>query len=314
VPPIKALYVYNSNPAAVCPNQELVLRGLSRDDLFTVVHEQVLTDTTDYADLVLPATTSMEHTDLYKSYGHLYLQLAEPVIAPEGEARSNWEVFRLLARALGLGDPHFAKTEAELIRDALGADHPAVRGITYERLSEERSVRLAVGRPYLPFAAGAPTPSGKVEFYSERLAAQGLPPLPTHVPLVEGPENGALARRFPLQLIVPPNKFFLNSSFSQSDRLRQRQRAPTVLLNPEDATARGIADGELVRVYNDRGEAQFVAVLTDDTRLGVVVVEGIWWHKFSPGGRGVNVLTSDRVTDLGGGPALHSNLVEVAGF
>jgi anaerobic selenocysteine-containing dehydrogenase len=254
----------------------------------------------------------MEHTDLYKSYGHLYLQLAEPVIRPEGEAKSNWEVFRLLARALGLNDPHFGKTEAQLIREILDVNHPALEGITYPRLRDERSVRLNVGRPYLPFADGAPTPSGKVEFYSEQLAAQGVQALPTYVPLSEGPENRELAHRFPLQLIVPPNKFFLNSSFGQSELLRRREKKPTVLLHPDDASARGIADGELVRIYNDRGAARFVAVLTDDTRPGVAVIEGIWWHKFSPGGRGVNVLTSDRVADLGGGPALHSNLVEIA--
>ncbi|MFQ5520264.1 MAG: molybdopterin-dependent oxidoreductase [Candidatus Methylomirabilia bacterium] len=311
-PPIKALYVYNSNPASVCPNQGLVLEGFQREDLFTVVHEQMFTDTTDYADLVLPATTSMEHADLYKSYGHLYLQLAEPLIAPQGEARSNWEVFRLLAHAVGLADPYFEKSEEELIRELLEVTHPAVQEITYERLKQERSVRLDVGRPYLPFADGAPTPSGKVEFYSEQLAAQGLPALPTYIPLTEGPGNAELTKRYPLQLIVPPNKFFLNSSFSQSELLRRRQKGPTVLLHPEDAFARGISGGELVRVYNDRGAAQFVAVLTEDTRAGVAVIEGIWWHKFSPGGFGVNVLTSDRVTDLGGGPALHSNLVEIS--
>jgi anaerobic selenocysteine-containing dehydrogenase len=311
-PPVKALYIYNSNPASVCPNQELVLKGFAREDLFTVVHEQMLTDTTDYADIVLPATTSMEHLDLYRSYGHLYLQLAEPVIPPEGEAKSNWEVFRLLARAMGLKDPHFEKSEETLIREALASDDQAVKGITYERLKAERSVRINVGRPYMPFADGAPTPSGKVEFYSEWMAKQGLPALPTYVPLQEGPENAELPRRYPLQLIVPPNRFFLNSSFSQSELLRRRQKAPTVFLHPEDARARGIKDGDPVKVWNDRGAAQFVAGVTDDTRSGVAVIEGIWWHKFQPGGRGVNVLTSDRVTDLGGGPVFHSNLVEIA--
>ncbi|MBI4588901.1 MAG: molybdopterin oxidoreductase family protein [Candidatus Rokubacteria bacterium] len=311
-PPIRALYVYNSNPASVCPNQGLVLKGLEREDLFTVVHEQMLTDTTDYADIVLPATTSMEHVDLYKSYGHLYLQLAEPVIRPEGEARSNWDVIRLLAWAMGVKDPHFEKSEAALIREVLASDHPALEGITYERLKAEGSVRLGVGRPYMPFADGAPTPSGKVELYSERLAAQGFPPLPTYTPLQEGPESAELFCRFPLQLIVPPNRFFLNSSFSQSELLRKRQKAPVVFLNPEDAAARGIVGGEPVKVWNDRGAAQFVATLTDDTRPGVAVVEGIWWRKFQPGGRGVNVLTSDRVADLGGGPAFHSNLVEIS--
>jgi anaerobic selenocysteine-containing dehydrogenase len=311
-PPVKALYVYNSNPASVVPNQELVLRGLAREDLFTVVHEQHLTDTTDYADIVLPATTSMEHADLYKSFGHLYLQLAEPVIEPVGESRSNWRVVRHLARAMGLSDPHFSKDEPALVREVLASGDPSVAGITHDRLREERSVRLNVGRPYLPFADGAPTPSGKVEFVSESMAREGLPSLPTWVPLVEGPENEELARRFPLQCIVPPNRFFLNSSFSQSDMLRRRQRGPSVFLHPEDARPRGIAEGDAVVVRSARGEARFTATLTDDTRPGLAVIEGIWWSKHQAGRRGVNVITDDRLADMGGGPALHSNLVQVA--
>lgn len=311
-PPVKALYVYNSNPAAVLPNQELALRGLGREDLFTVVHEQHLTDTTDYADIVLPATTSMEHVDLYKSYGHLYLQLAEPVIPPEGEARSNWRVTRRLAKAMGLADPHFDKDEATLAREVLASGDHSVAGITYERLEGERVVRLSVGRPYMPFANGAPTPSGRVEFVSESLAREGLPPLPTWTPLVEGPDNPEAARRYPLQCLVPPNRFFLNSSFSQSERMRRRQGRPSVLLNPADAATRGIRDGDRVVVKSARGEAQFVAALTDDTRPGVAVVEGIWWSKHQAGRRGVNALTDDRTADMGGGPALHSNLVQVA--
>jgi anaerobic selenocysteine-containing dehydrogenase len=310
-PPVKALYVYNANPATIVPNQELVLQGLRREDLFTVVHEQHLTDTTDYADLVLPATTSMEHTDCYRSYGHLHLQLARPVIPPEGQARSNWAVTRDLARVMGLRDPHFTKSEDDLIREALDSDDASVAGITLERLEAERSVRLQVGRPYLPFAEGAPTPSGKVEFLSETLAREGLPALPTYVPLVEGPEHAALLERYPLQCIVPPNRFFLNSSFSQSERMRRRQRGAAVLLNPADAAARGIQGGDPVLVRSARGEARFTAELTEDTRAGVVVVEGIWWSKHQPGGRGVNALTDDRTTDMGGGPAFHSNLVQV---
>ena len=311
-PPVQALYVYNSNPASVVPNQDLVLRGLAREDLFTVVHEQHLTDTTDYADIVLPATTSMEHVDLYKSFGHLYVQLAEPVIDPAGESRSNWHVVRQLARAMGLSDPHFDKDEAALVREVLASGDPSVAGITYERLKEERSVRLSVGRPYLPFANGAPTPSGKVEFVSSSAIAGGLPSLPTYVPLVEGPENETLSRRYPLQCIVPPNRFFLNSSFSQSEMLRRRQRGPSVFLHPVDARSRGIADGDAVVVRSARGEARFAAIVTDDTRAGLTVIEGIWWSKHQAGGRGVNAITDDRVADIGGGPALHSNLVEVA--
>ncbi len=311
-PPVMALYVYNSNPAAVCPNAGLVLQGLARDDLFTVVHEQMFTDTADYADILLPATTSMEHTDLYRSFGHLYLQLAEPVIAPLGGAKSNWEVFGLLARALGVRDGgHYAKRAPELIREYLAASGPGTAGIAYERLRAEHSVRLNVPRPFMPFAEGAPTPSGKVEFHSESLARAGLPPLPTYLPLAEGPEHPVIGPRYPLRCHVPPNRFFLNSSFSQSALLRKRQGGAVVFVHPRDAAAREITPGDLVAVWNDRGRACFTAVLTDDTPPGQVVIEGIWWHKFMPGGRGVNVLTSDKVADLGGGPAFHSTMVEV---
>jgi anaerobic selenocysteine-containing dehydrogenase len=309
---VKALYVYSSNPAAVCPNQTLVLRGLAREDLFTVVHEQVLTDTAWYADLVLPATTSMEHLDVYRSFGQFYLQLAEPVIPPVGEARSNWEVCGALAQALELdaAAAHYARGPEAAVRAALAGGAPHVRAVTWERLRAEKSVRLALPRPYLPFAHGAPTPSGKVEFVSATLARHGLPALPTWTPLAEGPQRGDVAR-YPLQCIVPPNRFFLNSSFSQSERLRRRQGTPTVMMAAEDAAVRGIDDGDAVRVESARGAARFTARLTDATRPGVVVIEGIWWHRFHPGGRGVNVLTDDRVADMGGGPAFHSNLVEV---
>ncbi|MBI2160770.1 MAG: molybdopterin oxidoreductase family protein [Candidatus Rokubacteria bacterium] len=311
-PPVKALYVYSSNPAAVCPNQTLVLEGLAREDLFTVVHEQVLTDTAFYADLVLPATTSMEHEDLYRAYGQFTLQLAQPVLPPQGQAKSNWEVCARLARAMGVAEEHYAKTPRALISEFLARGDHTVRGITYAQLRRDGWARINLPRPYLPFAHGAPTASGRVEFYSERMERQGLPPLPTYTPLVEGPENRALAARYPLQGIVPPNRFFLNSSFSQSELLRRRQGTPSVMLAPEDAAPRGIADGDAVVVASARGRARFTARVTDATRSGVVVIEGIWWHRFHPGGRGVNVLTDDRVTDMGGGPAFHSNLVEVS--
>src|SRR5438445_1324129 len=182
-PPVKTLYVYSSNPAAVCPNQTLVLRGLAREDLFTVVHEQVLTDTAHYADLVLPATTSMEHLDIYRSFGQLTLQLAKPAIPPQGEARSNWRVFGELARALGVASDHYARSEEAVIREFLAKGGATTRGISYEQLERDGWARVHVPTPYVPFADGAPTRSGKVEFYSERLAQQGLPPLPTWSPL-----------------------------------------------------------------------------------------------------------------------------------
>jgi anaerobic selenocysteine-containing dehydrogenase len=311
-PPVKALYVYSSNPAAVCPNQHRVLTGLARDDLFTVVHEQVMTDTAQYADLVLPATTSMEHEDIYGAFGHFHVQLAAPVLPPPGQARSNWEVFGRLARALGVAGAHYARAPADVIRELLARGDATVRDITYERLRSEGSVRLNLPSPYMPFADGAPTDSGRIELYSARRAAHGLPPLPTWTPLREGPAADGAPSRYPLQCIVPPNRFFLNSSFSQSPLLRRRQGSPTVMLAPADAAARGIADGDTVEVESARGVARFTARVTDATRPGVAVIEGIWWHRFHPGGRNVNVLTDDRTTDMGGGPVFHSNLVEVA--
>ena len=311
-PPVRSLYVYSSNPAAVCPDQTLVLRGLAREDLFTVVHEQVLTDTAHYADIVLPATTSMEHLDLYRSFGQLTLQLARPALAPQGEAKSNWETCGLLARAMGVAETHYAKGDEGLIREFLAKGDASVRGVTWEQLDRDGWVRVNLPRPYMPFANGAPTPSGKVEFYSAWMERQGLPALPTYVPLAEGPDNRELMARFPLQCIVPPNRFFLNSSFSQSELLRRRQGAATAMLAAADAVARGIRDGDSIRVESPRGTARFTARITDATRPGVVVIEGIWWHRFSPDGLGVNVLTSDRVADLGGGPAFHSNLVQVS--
>ena len=311
-PPVRSLYVYSSNPAAVCPDQTRVLRGLAREDLFTVVHEQVMTDTAHYADIVLPATTSMEHLDLYRSFGQFTVQLARPVLPPQGEAKSNWEAIGLLARAMGVAETHYAKGDEGLIREFLSKGDPTVRSITWERLVRDGWARAELPRPYMPFANGAPTPSGKVEFYSAWLERQGLPALPTYVPLAEGPDNRELTARFPLQCIVPPNRFFLNSSFSQSELLRRRQGAATAMLAATDASARGISDGDSVRVESPRGAARFTARITDATRPGVVVIEGIWWHRFSPGGLGVNALTSDRVADLGGGPAFHSNLVQVS--
>src|SRR5213083_690765 len=252
-PPVKTLYVYSSNPAAVCPNQTLVLRGLAREDLFTVVHEQVMTDTAHYADLVLPATTSMEHLDLYRSFGQLTVQLAQPVLPPQGEAKSNWEAFGLLARAMGVAQSHYAKGDEGLIRELLAKGDASVRSITWEQLARDGWARVALPSPYRPFADGAPTPSGKVEFYSASLERHGLPGLPTYVPLAEGHERRDLTARFPLQCIVPPNRFFLNSSFSQSALLRRRQGTATAMLAPADAAARGIVDGDAVRVESPRG-------------------------------------------------------------
>jgi len=308
-PPVKALFVYQANPAANVPDQSRVISGLAREDLFTVVHEQVHTDTVDYADIVLPATTSFEHLDLYRSYGHYYLQLGRPVIAPLGEARSNWELFQALAVRLGFTEPIFRKTGEELIRDLLAGDGLEATGIAYDRLAGGEPIRVGVPRDGNPFAAGFPTPSGKLEFSSQRLAAQGLPPVPTYVPAVEGYERKT--REHPLHLLTPPAKDFLNTSFGAVDRLVRSEGKPRLKIHPAEATARRIVSDLLVRVYNRRGECFLYAEVTPDVPPGVLVAESIWWAKHHPGGKGINRLTSDRLTDLGECSTLHESLVEV---
>ncbi|NIQ40395.1 MAG: molybdopterin-dependent oxidoreductase [Proteobacteria bacterium] len=310
-PPVKALFVYHCNPAAVAPYQAKVLTGLERKDLFTVVHEQVLTDTTDYADLVLPATTFLEHTDLYTSYGHFYIQMARPVIKPVGESKSNLEVFRLLAETMGFEETCFSDSEEDIIHQALQKDDPYMAGITFEGLSSGHPRRLNIPKPFLPFENGFPTPSGKVEFYSETLARKGFPPVATHVPTREGCESVQTGDKFTLHCITPPAHSFLNTTFGVSDRLRRIEKRPTLRIHPTDAKPRKIRSQDLVRVYNDRGAYHCFAQLTKRVVPGVVVAESIWWNKHSPLGSGINQLVSDEENDMGGGPGFHGNLVEV---
>ena len=311
-PPVQSLYVYNSNPAAVAPEQGLVLRGLAREDLFTVVHEQLMTDTAAYADVVLPATTQFEHLDLHASYWHLYLQLNRPAIAPLGEAKPNTEVFRLLARAMGFDEPALQDSDEELIRQALSVDHPHLAGITLERLRREHSIRLNLERPFVPFRQGFPTPSGKVELYSPRLAERGLDPLPGYQPPAESREaDPGLFGRYPLHFLTPSAHHFLNSSFANLPALLLKEGQPTLFINPLDAAERGIASGDRVRVYNDRGECLLMARIGDQVQPGVVLSPSLWWSRSSPGERNVNATTSAREADYGGGAVFHTNLVEV---
>jgi anaerobic selenocysteine-containing dehydrogenase len=312
-PPVKALFVYNSNPAAVAPEQEAVRRGLSRDDLFTVVHDLFATDTVDFADVVLPATTTLEHYDLHKSYGHLYLSLSRPAIAPEGESKPNTEVFRLLAARLGLEDPCLYATDRELAEEAIDWSHPNLAGITFERLEHEGTVRLSVPERYAPFAEGGfPTPSGKCELLAPALGAQGKDPLAGYVPPRESPiTNPELARRFPLAFISPPAHHFLNSTFSAQPVFVRREGEPCLTVHPGDAAARGIADGDAVRVFNDRGSFEAKARVSDAARPGVVVGLSIWWAKMCPGGRNANAVTGQELTDLGEGATFYDALVEV---
>ena len=304
-PPVKAIVVYNSNPAAIAPNQNLVLRGFHRDDLFTVVLEQFQTDTADQADILLPATTFLEHTDLYLAYGHYHLQLARPAVAAPGEARSNVEVFRDLAMRMGFDEACFRESEDDMIRTLLGSGHPFLEGITLERLDRERSVRLNVsasGTPFLPFAEGAfGTPSGKCEFGAEQLTYQ--PPIESRF------GDAELKRRYPLELVSSKNDDSMNSTFGNRDSV-DRQTA-VLQLHPDDAGPRGIHDGDRVRAFNDRGTLLLVAEVDGVVAPGVVRAPAVRWNKLSPDRRNANALTSDRLTDIGGGPSFYSCLVEV---
>ena len=313
-PPVKALFVYNSNPAAVAPEQDQVVKGLRREDLFTVVHELFATDTVDHADVVLPATTTLEHYDLHKAYGHLYLSLSRPAIAPEGESKPNTEVFRLLAARMGLDDPCLFESDEALARQALDWSHPNLAGITFERLEREGSVRLSVADPHAPFARGGfPTPSGKCELLSPSLAAQGKDPLAGYVPPREGPtSNPALAARYPLAFISPPAHHFLNSTFSAQPVFVRREGEPFLTVHPEDAASRSIADGVMVRVWNDRGSFQAKAQVSDAAKKGVVVGLSVWWPKMCPGGKNANAVTGQELTDMGDGATFYDALVEVA--
>jgi anaerobic selenocysteine-containing dehydrogenase len=301
-PPVMALAVYNSNPAAIAPNQNAVLRGLRREDLFTVALEQFQTDTADYADILLPVTTFLEHTDLYTAYGHYYLQLARPALPAPGEAKSNVEIFRLLAARLGFDDACLRETEDDMIRTALDSPHPFVAGITLEQLDREGSVRLRLPQPYLPFAAGGfGAPDGKCHFHAETL---------DYTPPVESRHGDQeLRARYPLELISPKNDDSMNSTFGHRDAVDLQ--TAILHLNPADARARAIRTSDQVRAYNERGSCALVARVDDTVRPGVACAPSVRWAKRSPGKRTVNALTSERLTDAGGGPTFYSCLIQV---
>jgi len=312
-PPVRAMIVYNSNPAAVAPDRNAVLAGMRRDDLFTVVLEHFQTDTADYADIVLPATTQLEHWDLHLSYGHHYVSLNKPSIDPLGESLPNTEIFRRLARRMGLDDPCLFDDDPTVIRQALDSSSDKLAGVSFDALLERGWMRLNVPTPYLPFANGGFfTPSGKCEFYSPRLREMGLDPVPTFTPPYEFPEAvPALAERYPLTLISSPAHQFLNSTFVNIGALRRGAREPECLLHPADAERRGIGAGARVVVHNDRGAFTAVARVEETIRPGVVWAPSIWWGKFAADGANANQTTSQRETDLGRGPVFYDNLVEV---
>ncbi|RFU37735.1 molybdopterin oxidoreductase family protein [Actinomadura logoneensis] len=309
-PPVKALFVIAANPAASTPDQNRVREGLLRDDLFTVVLEQFPTDTAAYADIVLPATMQHEHADLHDGYGHLYLAWNEPAVAPPGECLPTTETFRRLARRMGLTDPALYESDEELAEQALSGGHPYLTGITLDRLKKEGFVRLAVPAPFIPYADGFPTPSGRLEFRSETAAALGHDPLAGYVPSVEGADAG-LAARFPLILISAASHFFLNSMFGENPELRRRAGGgPVVRLHPDEASARGLADGDRVRVRNDRGAFEAVVAVTDEVRPGVAATTKGHWPRLS-GGANANAVVAERATDLGAGPVFHDTRVEI---
>jgi len=297
-PRIEALVVYNSNPVAVAPESPKVVRGFAREDLFTVVLEHFLTDTADHADFVLPATTQLEHLDVHTAYGHTYALINEPAIAPLGQAKPNTQIFRELAARMGFDDPCFADSDEALARQAFD-------GIDFEALRRDGWVKLPV--PDAPFAEGGfPTPDGKA-----RVDAPGFG-VPDFVPNHECAETTpALAARYPLAMISPPARHFLNSSFVNVKSLRDIEREPIVEIHAADAAARGIADGQMVRVFNDRGDYRCKASVSARARPGVVNALGVWWRKFGAAGSNVNEVTSQALTDIGRAPTFYDCLVDV---
>ncbi|MGE0331547.1 MAG: molybdopterin-dependent oxidoreductase [Ramlibacter sp.] len=300
-PKIEALVVYNSNPVAVAPESGKVVQGFARDDLFTVVLEHFRTDTADYADYILPATTQLEHWDVHLAYGHTDALLNRPAIAPVGQARPNTQIFRDLARCMGLEDACLYDSDEALCRQAYG------NALDFNALLEHGYTTLKL--PDAPFAEGGfATPSGKCEFYSERLARQGLDGLPDYLPNYEPAGSSG---RYPLAMISPPARNFLNSSFVNVTSLRSIEGEPVLEIHAADAAARGIENGTVVRIFNDRGEYRCKAEVSSRARPGVVHGLGIWWRKFGLDGTNVNQLTSQKLTDLGRGPVFYDCLVEV---
>ncbi|MFI0449890.1 molybdopterin-dependent oxidoreductase [Actinomadura sp. 6N118] len=308
-PPVKALFVIAANPVGSTPHQNKVREGLAREDLFTVVLEQFPTDTVDYADIVLPATMQHEHKDLNAGYGHLYLAWNEPAVEPAGECLSGTETFRRLAHRMGLTEPSLYDSDEEIAEQLLSSGHPWLDGITLDRLRKEGFVRFNVPEPFLPYAEEFPTPSGRLEFRSQRAAGGGHPVLPTYVAPVEvaDPER---ARRYPLALVSGASHTFLNTIFGNNAELRRRSGGPAVQLHPDDAAARGLATGDRARIVNERGSFEVTVEVTDRLRPGVAGTTKGHWAKFG-GGANANAVVDERDTDLGGGPVFHDTRVEV---
>ena len=298
-PPVKALVVYGANPMGSNPDQARVRRGLEREDLFTVVMEQFPTDTVDYADIVLPATMQTEHLDVNDGYGHMYVSLNRPAVEPPGECLSTTETFRRLARAMGLEEPSLYDDDETLCRTLLG-------DARFERLWDEGWMRLE-DPPFVPFADGFPTPSGKLEFWSETAVAHGLDALPGYTP----PALSEWDAEHPLALVAPASHWFLNTIFANKPDLMQRAGEPVITLHPDDAVMRGLTDGDQARVFNARGEFLAKVEVADRVRPGVVASTKGHWLKHVRGGANINATVEERDSDMGGGAIYHDNRVEV---
>ena len=339
-PPVKAMLVFNSNPAAVCPDHNRVIRGLKRKDLFTVVHEQFMTDTTDYADIVLPATTFFEHKDLQAAYGHYYIQISNAAIAPVGEARSNSDMFRALAERMGFEDECLRESDDQAIDAALNVDHVWLAGIDRAALEKVGHIRLKLPNDaaaprtaaataaggsvnttqsreveshdhgyFLPFANGFPTASGKALLYNEALIAMGLDPVVEFTPPAESRSTGEVVK-YPLEMLARKADNFLNSTFCNLPGTQKMEDVELLEISDADAVQRGIRDGDQVRVFNSRGELRLTARVNGATKPGVVASR-LNWAKLSQNRQNVNVLTSERLSDIGKGATFYNVLVEV---
>jgi len=293
-PPVASLYVYHANPAAVNPDQNKVVTGLAREDLFTVVYERFMTDTALYADIVLPACSSLETSDIYRSYGHYYTQRSFPVISPVGQSKSNWDTFALLAQGMGFDDPIFHKNAEEMIEQLLDSTSPLLENIDMKKFSTGKAVELNI-----PNSDSYATPSGKIEIYNPKLDE----PLPRYLP----PHNGD----YPLRLMTAPSLHALNSTFQERDDLRLKQEAMLLQINPQEAASRQLTDEQKVCAFNELGEVTFILKITDKVPTGIAVAEGVWWMEFAPGKRSVNALTSQRLTDAGRGSTFYDNTIDI---
>jgi anaerobic selenocysteine-containing dehydrogenase len=312
-PPVKALFVYGSNPLVSAPQQSKIRCGLARQDLFVVAIEHFLSDTARYADIVLPATMQVEHRDLLIAYGHLYLSWNEPAVPPPGECLPTTEIFRQLSRKMRLEEPALYESDETVARQVLESGHPSLAGITLSELKSRGSIRLKYPDPFVPFADSFPTPSGKLEFVSDRMAREGLDAVASYTPPHEiVQQDTTLAREYPLALITPANHYFLNSMFANIERQRRRAGVQTLLIHPDDARVRNIANGDEVRIGNLRGTFVAIAEVSDRIRPGTVASTKGGWLLHAKDGATVNATVASDSSDMGNGALYHDNRVQVS--